>query len=427
MMARLRHEWRLLARSRLSLAAIALLLALAGVAVAAGLGEVAQQRETIARLEPLNRADTAALAQRLSKTRDPGDAAYYSFHAAWDAPSDLAFAALGQRDIAPYAMRINALGLDGQLYQGENFNPELALPGRFDFAFVLIYLAPLFVIALLHDMVSGEREAGRLPMLRALPGSTRRLWLRRAGLRFALVVAALLSPLLAGGMISGAPVGGLLAMAGVALLYIAFWFALVLLVAGRAWSSIANATTLMGLWVTLTLVLPTLANIVILRAIPVEQGVDIMLVQRQNVHAAWEVPREETMRRFYVGHPEWAQTAPLSPDFEWKWYFAFHQLGDESVADRVQAYRAGLMQRQQVTNRLGLILPGVGAQQMLHRIAETDLTAQLAQQDRIRGFHKRLREFYYAYLFGARPFTAADFGRAPTWRRPTQPHEGSAQ
>lgn len=415
-MALLRHEWRLLVRSRLSVAALALLLLLSGFAVASGLAEIAQQRETIARLAPLNRADVDAVAKRLSSVNDAGDAAYYTFHATWDAPSPLAFAALGQRDVAPSAMRINALGLEGQLYQGENFNPELTLPGRFDFAFVLIYLVPLFVIALMHDLVSGERESGRLSTLRALPGAARSLWLRRAGLRLALVLGAALVPLLAGGALSGAPAGGLLAMAAISALYVLFWFALVLLVNAPAWTSITNATALMGAWITLTLVLPSLANMAMLRAIPVEQGVDIMLVQRQNVHAAWEVPREETMRRFYVSHPEWRDSPPLSPDFEWKWYFAFHQLGDESVAGRAKAYRAGLIRRQLWTQRLGYILPGVGAQQMLHGLARTDLAAQLAYQDRIRAFHKRLRHFYYGYMFTGRPFGVAEFSRAPVWQ-----------
>jgi ABC-2 type transport system permease protein len=415
MMALLRHEWRLLVRSRLSVASLALLLLLSGFAVASGLVEIAQQRETITRLARLNQTDVDAVAKRLSSAGDAGDAAYYTYHATWDAPSPLAFAALGQRDIAPYAMRVNALGLEGQLYQGENFNPELALPGRFDFAFVLIYLVPLFVIALMHDLVSGEHEASRLPMLRALPGSARSLWLRRTSLRLALVLGAVLVPLLVGGALSGAPAGGLLAMVGIAALYVLFWFALVLLVNARAWTSITNATALMGLWISLTLILPALANMVMLRTIPVEQGVDIMLVQRQNVHAAWEVPREETMRRFYASHPEWNASPPLSPDFEWKWYFAFHQLGDESVARRVKDYHAGLEQRQSWTARTGVILPAVGAQHLLHRIAQTDLEAQLDHLDRIRAFHGNLRRFYYRYLFEGRPFRAEDFGRAPIW------------
>jgi ABC-2 type transport system permease protein len=50
---------------------------------------------------------------------------------------------------------------------------------------------------------------------------------------------------------------------------------------------------------------------------------------------------------------------------------------------------------------------------LLHRMAATDLPAQLEYQSRIEGFHDGLREFYYAYLFEKRPFAAADYSKAP--------------
>ena len=86
------------------------------------------------------------------------------------------------RDVSPSIQRVRALGLEAKIYDGDTFNPELAISGRFDFAFVLVFLAPpLFVIALFHDLVSGEREAGRLRMLQALTGGGVPFWLAGAG------------------------------------------------------------------------------------------------------------------------------------------------------------------------------------------------------------------------------------------------------
>lgn len=107
------------------------------------------------------------------------------------------------------------------------------------------------------------------------------------------------------------------------------------------------------------------------------------------------------------------ELAPLGTDFHYKWYLAFHQVGDESVANRVQAYRAGLEKRDDAARTLGLVLPPVGLQALLTRLAGTDLQAQFAYQDRIRDYHRRLREFYYGYLFTDRPFGKADFEKAP--------------
>lgn len=415
----LAHELRLLLRSRLSVTTLLLLLGLSGLAVWSGLHEVARQQQTVARLAPLHEQDVAVVAAQYANSPDAGSPAYYTFYNTWDSPSSGAFLALGLRDVAPYVLRVRALGLQAQLYEGETFNPELALPGRFDFAFVLIYLAPLFVIALLHDLVSGERQSGRLRLLLSLPDG-RRLWRRRVTLRYVLPLACLILPVLVGAVLSSTPVTTVSIVLVVAASYLAFWMGLSLLVISRGWRSVANATALVGVWAVLTLILPTLANVALVRAIPVHQGVDLMLAQRQAVHGAWEIPREETMQRFFSSHPEWKNTAPLPAGFHWKWYFAFHQVGDESVDELALAYRQGLLARQVWTNRLGWLLPGVGAQAILHRSADTDLQAQLAYQDQIAAFHRQIRAFYYPYLFNDRPFGTEDFAKRPAFE--PRPH-----
>jgi len=150
--------------------------------------------------------------------------------------------------------------------------------------------------------------------------------------------------------------------------------------------------------------------------------VDLMLAQRETIHGAWEIPRETTMQHFLALYPEYQTTPPLPEGFHWKWYFAFHHLGDESVADQVAKYRAGLLTRQSITERLGWLLPGVGIQSILHRIAASDLNAQLAYQDQIIDFHRQIREFYYPYLFNDIRFEREDFDRRPQFEpRPPIP------
>jgi ABC-2 type transport system permease protein len=407
------HELRLLLRSRMAVLTLLLVALLSIAAVAAGMAEIARQRDVIARIQPKQAQDTASIAAWVDKTKDAGNAAYYSFHATWDTPAPLAFAALGLRDVAPYILRVRALGLEAQLYDGEAFNPELALPGRFDFAFVLVYLTPLFVIALFHDMVSGEREAGRLRMLDAIAGSGRHLWARRVTLRGGLLFVALGTPLTIGAILSHVPGILLLAVLGLTAFYLAFWIGVTLLIGRLRWSSVANAATLAGLWLVLTLVLPTLAHVAINQAVPVGQGVELTLAQREAVNRAWDIPRDATMRAFYAGHPEWQDSPPLTDAFHYKWYFAFHQVGDESVAQQVDAYRRGIETRDAAARTIGWLLPSVGVQAVLTRLAKTDMQAQLAYQDRIRAFHKRLRDFYYGYLFTDKPFGKADFDKAP--------------
>ena len=408
------HELRLFLRQRIAIPALLLMAFFSAASVWAGMAEISRQREVIARIQPQQAEDEAAVAAWVSEEGDPGNAAYYTFHATWDAPSNLAFAAIGQRDVAPFVLRVRALALESQIHEGENYNAEMALPGRFDWSFVLIYLAPLFLIALLHDLVSSEREAGRMTLLGVMAHSERGLWARRIMLRASLLFAASALPFAAGAVLSGA---GLMAIPvlGAAGLYFVFW-AVICILAGRAkLGSVANAATLAACWLILTLVLPALALLAINSGIPVRQGVELTLAQREAVHAGWDKPKEATMRAFFRHHPEWRDTAPVEGGFHWKWYYAFQHLGDLRVSSQARAYQAGLKARDLWTRRLGYVLPAVGAQVAIHWLAETDLAAQLAYSGRIRAFHERLRRFYYPYIFNDRPFRRDDFDRAPRW------------
>lgn len=415
-MSRLRYELWLLLGSRVSAAALALLLVLSIVSVWTGLAATARQNATIDRVAAAQVSDLTAVAKQYGKPDgEAGYAAYYTFHLTSDRPSSLAFAAMGQRDIQPYVLRVRALGLQAQLYETETVNPELALPGPFDFAFVLIYLAPLAVIVLMHDLVSGEREAGRLRLLSALPAAPGALWLRRSALRLVLVLAALLAPFLVGAVVARAPIAGVATLCLVAVLYVAFWTGLGLLVGAWGRRSAFNAAALVGGWIVLVLLVPALGNAALSRAVPVGRGVDLTLAQREAVHHAWDVPREAVMGPFIAKHPEWKGTPPVGGRFHWKWYFAMHEMGDDSVAGQVAAYRVSLAARQAWTERLGWLSPAAAAQSLVHRIADSDLPAHLAYLDSVTAFHRRLQDFYYPYLFNERVFQRADFARLPVY------------
>lgn len=407
------REFWFLSRSRAALAAIAVLAVLASAAVAFGLAEVSRERASIARVLELQKAEEQALVGYAS---DAGTYAYNAFFPTWDAPSALAFAALGQRDIAPSVLRIRALALEAQIYENEQANPELTLPGRFDLAFVVIYLAPLVLIVLLHDLWSGEREAGRLAALQSTARSSSRLFLGRAAVRATLIAATLLVPFSVGALLEKAAIINALLFGALIVGVVLFWTLIAVLVARWGPRSAVNAAVLAGVWFSLTLVGPAAANLSINALVPVPDGARLARENRDAVHGAWDLPRQATLERFLALHPEWRDTAPMTAPFHWKWYFAFQHLGDVAVADLSRAYREGIEQRESAAQAIGWFMPPVALQNALHRVAETDLTAQLAYQDRVRAFHRDLRCFYYPFLFNDLPFGHAEFEAAPRFR-----------
>jgi ABC-2 type transport system permease protein len=415
-MAPLKAELLLLLRSRISALALILLFVLTALAVASGLSAVARQNAVIERVVAAQAIDRKVVEAQYGKPgTEAGNAAYYTFHLTTDPPSSLAFAAIGQRDIQPYVLRVRLLGLQSQLYESETFNPELALPGPFDFAFVLIYLAPLVIVALMHDLITGEREAGRLRLLQSLPPTGGDLWLRRTAIRYGLVLLAMLVPLVVGAMLAGAGRAPVLLFTLVSALYLAVWFGISLAVAARGRSSAGTATALVGCWIALTLLIPAGANAIITRALPVAKSVELTLAQREAVHRSWDIPKDEIFQPFFQKRPEWRDTPPVTGRFHWKWYYAMHEVGDDSVAGDLEAYRTNLAHRQTWTGLLGWITPAAAVQTLVHRLADTDLPAHLAYQDSITAFHDRLRVHLYPYVFNERTFELGDFARLPTY------------
>jgi ABC-2 type transport system permease protein len=404
-----REAW-LLGRNRAALAALLLLALCAAAAVALGLASVTRDRAAIDRMLARQPAETEALK---AFVKDPGDAAYYGFQPTWDPPSDLAFAALGGRDIAPAMLRVRALALEGQIYENEAGNPELALPGRFDLAFVTVYLAPLVLIALLHDLWSGEREAGRLNALSALPQVRRRLWLPRIAVRVIGVLAALLIPFTVGAMASGTSLPRGIGFAGLITLVVAFWTLVILAVARREALSAVNAATLAALWFALTLVLPAAANLTINAAVNVPDGAALARENREEVHAGWDRPKTTTMQRFLALYPDLVEHGDVPQTFSWKWYFAFQHLGDVHVAAESQAYQDSVARRAQLARTAGWLLPPAGLAQEMAALAGTDVAAQLAYQQRIRAYHARLRRYFYSLLFSNKPFGPQDLDMVP--------------
>jgi ABC-2 type transport system permease protein len=409
MIAALVREWRLLAGpARLGLIVLA---ALASVAVALGLADVAATRADIARVVALESRETQATAAFAKG--DSGEFGYYRNFPVWRAPGDLAFLAPTRGDAVPAVMRIRILALEGQINDNEAANPELLLAGRFDFAFVTLYLAPLLLIALLHDLWSGEREAGRLAALDSLPRARARLWSPRVVLRAGGVALALLLPLAVGGLIEGTALLRLVMAAALVLASMGFWMIVTLGVARLQAASATQAAVLAGLWFAITLVVPAAAHLAINAAVPLPDAAAIARENREEVHAGWDRPKAETMTRFVALYPAYRDQAATGTAFEWKWYFAFQHLGDEAVGSDSAARDAGIAHREVLAQTIGWLLPPIKIAQRLQALAGSDVAADLAFKAQVRAYHRSLREYHYPFLFAGRRMIQDDVAGTP--------------
>ena len=412
-MTGLSREIRFLSGDRAALLWLGIAVLVAALSVVLGLREIASQRAVLSELVEIDRVEREVVGELY---RTWGDVAYYTFHLTYDSPSDFAFAALGQRDTSPWKHQIRALALEGQIYETDAENPDFALIGRFDFAFAANLLAPLLLILLLHDLRSAERTAGRYELLSATAAVRGSPWFARAVLRVGVLVLCLIGPLWAGGLLGGAGASTLVSASLVVVLHIAFWWGVCALVDRLGWSSPVNLTVLIGIWLALAVVVPAATKLSVEAAVPLPDGGDILLTQREAVNDAWDLPKSATMEPFIERHPEWADYTQVSQPFEWKWYYAFQQVGDQTVEPLSLAYRDGRIGRDRLAGMLAWLSPPALAERALQAIAGTNMAASLAYEQRVRDFHAVLRTYYYPRLFRDEAFTDASLGQRPEFR-----------
>lgn len=399
------NELRFMLRDKSVWVWLVLAFIFSGAAVTLGLSEISQQRAEIAELTQLDQIERKV---SVSEQSDWGSAAYYTFHITYDAPSDFAFAAIGQRDVAPWKHRVRMLALEGQIYEADANNPDFALIGRFDFAFIASLIAPLLVILLLFDLRSGEQVAGRLRLIEASVGNPKRLWRMRAGLRIGALAIALCVPVIIGGLISGAPILTLMLCILAVCVYLLFWTVLTMWLTPAMRTGAYNLTIMLGAWLLLCAVIPATLTQVIERVVPLPDGGEIVLTQREAVNDAWDLPRNATYEPFLERHPGLSDYTAWNDEdgFEWKWYYAFQQVGDQTVEPLSQAYRAGQARRDALAKWSSLISPATLVQRTMEQLAGTDMRAAIAYEQSVRDFHADLRAWYYPRMFKSEDFDA---------------------
>ena len=323
----LRNEWRLLAADRALRIVLAVFAVLFVYALANGMAWERLQERTVEAVRSGNAERTRALEQELadianggqpsSPFRDPrapnvlGGAR--GAHAAVLEPGPLAALAVGQGDLLPYYYDVSIYTNESTFQQnGEVENPLNLMVGRFDLAFVTVYLLPLLVLALSFNVLSEEREQGTLALTLAQPVSARDVVGAKLAFRALLVV----------GLAAGVSLLGVLATAGfgspgrialwcaTVILYALFWFALAAWVNSLRRSSAWNATALVGAWLVLVVVLPAVINIAAGLLHPLPSRVEMITAQREASNDAVN-RRSELLARYLEDHPEMKN--PASP------------------------------------------------------------------------------------------------------------------
>jgi ABC-2 type transport system permease protein len=434
MLARiLRHEWRTLLADRTLWAIGGILLAVVGYGAWNGTSWVRFQQATLrsAAAEEHERLETVKAGIR---DADAGRTSPSSFsdrrtpaavgralgvRYASMPPGPLAALAIGQSDIYPYYFKVSTASKTTFLNNDEIEHPVHLMSGRFDLAFVVLYLYPLIILTLSYNLISAEKEAGTLAMTLAQPVSLRTVIAGKIALRFAfvLVVAAglALAAVFLGGSGPSSDVAPRLGLwLAIVAAYGAFWFVLAAAVNALGWSSSTNAMALAGMWLTFVLLIPSLLNVAVKSLYPVPSRVELIQAMRMASTEA-SAAGSRLLARYYEDHPELADSRTSASDFA-----AVSLAAQEEVDRQVQPVLARFdeqLQRQQsMVDRYRFLSPAVVAQASLFDIAGTSSHRYQHFLKLVDGFHRAWSAHLVPRIVHREKLTPDDIDRLPSFQ-----------
>lgn len=384
-------------------------------------------RDEQARVDTLRAALTldttlAGNAKKWQLARDPYRADIEGYRFAIHPPGPLTAFSLGQRDLFPTYQGVTAGSLLRQLDPTELTNPQKLLIGNFDLAFVLIYLLPLFIIALGYNLLSAEAEAGTLSLLRSQPVGLGWVLAGKLMLRLGLVLGAVVLLIGLAALLTGADDMGLLAQwLAVSMAYILFWFGVVGLVIAFQGSSAVNAVALLGAWLVLVVVTPALVQqvLALTRPAPDYQGLQSQIREVFTKRP----PKAENVQKYYQHHPDLAGSDTLDADrYLLMSFYARNEVLDRQFAPQMAQLDEQGRRYAALVSSLSGLMPAVNAQALFNRLAGTDETSRQNYLAQVGTFHERWKAFIILRKFRGQPMTLADYGQLPNFTfTPTAP------
>jgi ABC-2 type transport system permease protein len=346
-------------------------------------------------------------------------------------PAPLAVLSVGQSDVYPSYFQVSTRSKQQFINSDELENPNNLLSGRFDLAFVVIYLLPLVVLGLSYNVLSAEREQGTLALVLSQPVMLSEFLAGKICARAIIIVGVtvvcmMLCLVLAGVSFTaeGAFALALLAVMVVAL-YSLLWFAIALAVNVLGKSSATNAVVVVALWVALVVVAPALINVAATTLYPMPSRVKMITETRETSD---QVNREgdKILAKYYGDHPEFvtfadsASKAAAMSDFNARRYAVQESL-DSVIAPMMAEFDVQLARQQEFVRSLRLFSPALVMQEALNNLAGTGIERYHHFMRLVDEFQVRWKAFFQRQHFAKVKLLEAEYKRFPRYEFREEP------
>ncbi|TVR19151.1 MAG: DUF3526 domain-containing protein [Balneolaceae bacterium] len=329
-------------------------------------------------------------------------------------PNPLAPLAAGQLDILPYYGKVTLTTME-PLRDNALENPFMQVSGSFDFAFVLVWLVPLFIIVMGYNVISSERERGTYSLLQSQPVSMRTILVQKMIFRFLLVFGIIILSLFVWAVLFGINlfnIQGLQLIAAISI-YAAFWFALCVLFNLFQTSSAINAVGLTGLWVFFLLIIPSVISLIVISLHPVPSRA-LWITEQRAIQQAIQAEGDAIFDTWVVDHPEEFVEGD-TPQFYDTWIrrFVWAQATEEREREAERQFEEPRERQAQLASRLRVLSPPMTLQAWLERKAGTDKDRLRSLEKEMRSFQQEWQEFFLPRFQRLEFFTADELTDLP--------------
>lgn len=338
-------------------------------------------------------------------------------------PAALNAVSIGQADLYPYSTSVNLMTEKNDLFQEyEQDNPLSLMTGKFDLAFVLVFIFPLLILALSYNLISGERENGTLSLTMANAAvSIKNIVIGKFLTRLLMISAFSIGFSVIGLLLSGIDFGsadvwlriGLYVL--VVLAYAIFWFAAAILVNSFGFSSATNATILGGVWVLVTVIMPSFLNVAATTIHPVPSRMELVSKIREADNQT-RSEGEKLLKSYYGDHPELAPPDGLTQSQALQRFFVIRQARQKRLMPEIEQFETQLAAQQTLVSRYRISSPAVVMQESLNDIAGTSTERQKSYINQIRDFIGELQSFLVPKLMKRELLRSADYDAIPRFQ-----------
>lgn len=341
-------------------------------------------------------------------------------------PTGLAALSVGQSDINLNYIPVSMKNIMDATKDNEIENPVNLKAGAFDIAFVVIFLMPIFILAMSYDLLSSEKERGTLAMVLAHPISLRKLMASKLISRMMIMLGVVLAFGLGAALAVGSGLDQPETWArfgfwlGATVLYSLFWFALAVLVNALGKSSATNGIILAGSWLAFVVVIPTLVSVVATTMYPAPSRLDFMAASREAQTAA-EFARMKALDAYYYDHLELVPDAADKANDFLTLSLANNASIEKAIKPLYDKFQAQLNNQESAVAKFQYLSPAIMMQRAMNEVAGTSAGRYENFLKQVFAFHGQWVDFFTGRFLKQQPLTTAEFDRVPVFAYVEEP------